>query len=157
AELPRDAAPPGPDGAIVLDRQAVEVASGYGDHATQPGDLDRNQARSKGAVTDLSKVIQAPGPDCTIVLERQAVLLAGRDRGETAQTGDLYGDPTVDDSSIAHLAVRIEAPSPHGPIALDRQTVVASLDGPCDGDRAREATRRRDGRRGVAVEKRPVT
>jgi hypothetical protein len=83
AERTGGVASPGPDGAVLHQREAETVSGGYPSGArAEACYLNRNavvDAFAAHTVAELAVKVVTPGPDGPVLLERQVVIAAGRD------------------------------------------------------------------------------
>src|SRR5205814_8467432 len=87
SELPIEVIPPGPDGAVALERERVKVpASGDGGDAGQAAHLGGGVSFRGGAVAKLAIVVLPPGPDRPVALERERVTEARSDGDNIARS-----------------------------------------------------------------------
>lgn len=111
-------APPGPDAAVVFQRQAEEATCGDGGDAakcasaTRTDNLHGRAAISVAIVTQLTKAVVAPAPHTSITLDRQAMVVAGgdsddaRQKATAARSLDLYWlQATLIPLGAVHLSV----------------------------------------------------
>src|SRR5439155_13896008 len=90
AELAAAIGAPGPDAAVVAQRQAVAAAGRDGDHAVQAFQADGQGVPLDGVrvdrpVSELAAVVGAPGPDVPLVIQGQAVDRPGPDADDGRQ------------------------------------------------------------------------
>ena len=88
---------PGPDMAVLIQRQGVAVTGGHGHDAGQRGvgprhDLDRVRAGGGGAVAQLAVIVGAPGVHGAVRLQGDRVGQAGVHHGHGEGGGDGIGD-----------------------------------------------------------------
>src|SRR5688500_2236928 len=84
-QTPAAMAAPGPDGAILPERQLVPHARRNGDDMAQVPHLAGARTIGGRAVTQLARLVGAPGPDGAILRERQAVPPTPSKGGDIAQ------------------------------------------------------------------------
>ena len=119
---------PGPDRAVVLERQAVQVTTRDGHHSGKPRHLHRHEALRGRAIAKLAVCVVPPGPDRTIALERHTVVDAGDNGHRPTEPRHLHRHKARCGRAIAKLAKGIVSPSPDGAIALGRQAEAGGSD-----------------------------
>ena len=136
ADLTLVVGPPGPNGAVAAQRQAVVLASGHRDDARQHvagsvAHLDRGVLRGSRAVAELTVTVVAPGQQRTVVEQRQAVIRPGGDGddiGERVAEGiqHVHRVLTAGAAAVAELAIAVVAPGDDRAVRQHRQRMVAT-------------------------------